>query len=169
MKGIIKLSYYKIIDFESVQTWDKNVFESTYLEFFMQAQQFDLSGKHLTFQEILNNNPRAEQMHYLVSTAAMGFLKELKYIPDVVNAVGKLCLPFQNFKFEIVQSHIQQKAAHQVAITFYSDPLTWIDTIGNQILIAYGDQSATIKTGKDIETDLIPMQNRLSIASFQHI
>lgn len=167
MKGVIKLSYRKIIDSQSTKAWDKAVWESTYLEFFMQAQQFDQSGQSLTFQEILDNNPRADQMHYLVSTAAMSYLKGLKFIPDIINTEGVECLTFQNFKFEIIQSHTRQKELHQIAITFYSDALTWIDTVHNHFLVTYGDMSQSIKAGQEVATDLIPLQDNLSVAFFK--
>ncbi|MFS2185844.1 hypothetical protein ACCC92_04165 [Mucilaginibacter sp. Mucisp84] len=39
-KRVIILCYRKIIDIRSAKQWDKLVFESTYLEFKMQAQNF---------------------------------------------------------------------------------------------------------------------------------
>jgi hypothetical protein len=167
MKGIIQLCYYKIIDTGSWTAWDKSVFENTYREFYMQAQQFDQKGLYSTFQEILDDNPKAEQMHYLVSTAATNYIRDLKFIPEIANNSGKLCLKFQNFKFEILQSHISKKDLHRVAISFYSDSLTWIDTIGNQLLIAYGDQREALKAGREVPTDMIALQNCLSISTFQ--
>jgi hypothetical protein len=51
-KGLIRFCYLKIIDASSTSHWDKYVFEDTYKEFFMQAQQFDQQKKYTTFQEI---------------------------------------------------------------------------------------------------------------------
>ncbi len=168
VNGIIRLSYRKIIDVLSQKAWDKFVFDDTYMEFYMQAQFYNQEQKYTTFQELLDNVPNAEQLNYLTSTAAIGYIKQLnKIIPEIVNASGKLCLPFTQFKFEIIQSHVQDKNAHRVAILFYSDPLTWIDTIDNQLLITYGDQREALRNGNEVDTDLITLQPYLSIASFQ--
>ncbi|MBO0952002.1 hypothetical protein [Fibrella forsythiae] len=167
-KGIIRLTYRKIIDASSQKPWDKTVFDETYQEFFMQAQLYNPDSAHLTFQELLDNVPKAEQLHYLTSRVAMGYLKQLnQQIPDVTNELGSLCLPFTEFKFEILASHIEKKEAHRVAIFFYSDPLTWIDTIDGRLLIAYGDQRDALQAGQLVQTDLIALQPNLSIWSFQ--
>lgn len=168
VKGIIRLSFSKIIDASAQKAWDKAVFEETYREFFMQAQQHDQAGSYQTFQELLANVPNADQLHYLTSRVAMGYIKQLNQtIPDITNAFGQECLPFTQFKFEILASHIQQKEAHRVAIFFYSDPLTWLDTIDNQLLIAYGDQREALRAGSEINTDLIALQPYLNIWSYQ--
>ncbi|GAB3891369.1 hypothetical protein [Spirosoma agri] len=168
VKGLVRLSYCKIIDASSQKSWDKAVFDETHQEFFIQAQQYDQANRYQTFQDLLINVPRAEQLHYLTSRVAMGYLKQLNQVmPDVVNAFGNQCLPFTQFKFEILASHVQQKAAHKIAIYFYSDPLTWLDTIDNNLLIAYGDQREAIRSGHEVSTDLVALQPYLNIWSFQ--
>ncbi|GAB3802801.1 hypothetical protein GCM10028819_31670 [Spirosoma humi] len=168
VKGLIQLSYRKIIDVNSPKLWDKYVFDDTYQEFFMQAQFYNQANTYATFQELIDHVPNAERLHYLTSQAAIGYIRQLaKTIPDIVNVSGKLCLPFTNFKFEIIQSNVQHKETHKIAIYFYSDPLTWIDTIDTHLLISYGDQRAALREGLDVTTDLISLQPYLSISSFQ--
>jgi len=168
MKGLINLCYRKVIDASSQKAWDTFVFDDTHLEFYMRAQYFDPEGKYKTLPELLTNVPNADQIHGMVSTAAIGYLRQLNdIVPEVTNAYGKLCLPFKRFKFEIVHSHVQNKAEHKIAIYFYSDPLTWIDTVGNQLLIAYGDQREALTKGEEVETDLIALQPFVSISSIQ--
>ncbi|QJW92324.1 hypothetical protein HNV11_11720 [Spirosoma taeanense] len=167
-KGLIQLSYCKIIDASASKPWDKAVFDDTYQEFFMQAQLYNPEAKYQTFRELLDNVPNAEQLHYLTSRVAMGDLKQLnQQIPDVVNAFGRLFLPFTQFKFEILASHVKKKEAHRIAIFFYSDPLTWIDTVADKLLIAYGDQRAALQAGQEVNTDLVALQPNLSIWSYQ--
>lgn len=138
------------------------------MEFYMQAQFYNQANQYTTFQELLDNVPNAEKLHHLTSAAAIGYIRQLnKIIPDIANSLGKLCLPFSQFKFEIIQSHVQQKEAHKVAILFYSEPLTWIDTFSDRLLIAYGDHREALQTGKEVETDLIALQPYLSISSVQ--
>jgi hypothetical protein len=168
MKGLIRLAYCKIIDVSSQKPWDQVVFEETYREFYMQAQTYNPQNQYQTFQQLLDNVSKAEQLHYLTSRVAMPYLKQLnQVVPDIVNAFGKESLPFTQFKFEILASHVQQKEAHKIAIYFYSDPLTWIDTVHKQLLIAYGDQRQALQEGLEVSTDLIALQPYLSIWSVQ--
>ncbi|MBD2755099.1 hypothetical protein [Spirosoma validum] len=169
VKGIIRLSYRKIIDATSQKLWDKYVFDDTYMEFYMQAQSYNQENKYTTFQELLDNVPNADRLHNQTSAAAIGYIRQLNgLIPEVANTSGKLCLPFTQFKFEIIQSHVQNKEAHRIAIIFFSEPLTWLDTIDNTLLITYGDQREVIQEGKAIDTDMIILQPYLSISSFQN-
>ncbi|WP_420150565.1 hypothetical protein [Spirosoma sp.] len=168
VKGLIHLSYRKLIDASSQKLWDKYVFDDTYMEFYMQAQFYNQENKYNTFQELLDNVANADRLHYQTSTAAIGYIRQLNgIVPDITNRLGKLCLPFTLFKFEIVQSHVQKKEDHKVAILFYSEPLTWLDTIDSTLLIAYGDQREALQAGKAIDTDMITLQPYLSVSSFQ--
>ena len=165
-KGLIQLCYRKIIDAGSQKAWDKYVFEDTYMEFFMQAQTHNRDGKFGTFREITENVQAAKNLTYLVSTAAFNYIRQLNdIVPDIANVYGKLCLPFNQFKFEIIHSDVKDKASHKVAIYFYSEPLTWIDTINGILLIAYGDQRNQIDRGEEVATEMIALQPFLNISS----
>ncbi len=169
-KGTIRLCYKKIIDVIAQKQWEKYVFEDTYREFFMQSQFYNQEGKYHTFHELVANVPGADKLHYLVSTAAINYIRQLNdLIPDITNAHQKLCLPFKNFRFEIIESHAQRKEEHKVAIYFYSEPITWIETIDNHLLIAYGNQKEAINNSEEIQTDLVALQAYLSISSFQNL
>lgn len=169
-KGIIRLCYKKIIDVNAQKQWERYVFEDTYREFFMQVQFYNQEEKYHTFQELIANVPAVEKLHYLVSTAAINYIRQLNdLIPDIANVHQQLCLPFKNFRFEIIHSHVKNKEEHKVAIYFYSEPLIWIDTIDNQLLIASDNQKETLRVGSEISTDLISLQPLLSISSFQNI
>lgn len=164
---IIRLCYRKIIDADSSKLWDKAVFDATHLEFYMQTQRLDPEGKFRTFQELLENVSNTDQLHYLTSTAAVGYIRQLKdIVPDIANAFGKLCLPFKNFKFEIIDSHILDKTQHKVAIYFYTEPIIWVDTVHNQLLISYENSLENVAAGKEIETDLISLVPYLSISHY---
>ena len=133
----ITLCYRKIIDAKSPTPWEKLVFEDTYLEFKMQAQLYNTEKKYTTFSELLQYVPHAEKLHFLVSAAAVNYIKQLHdRIPDVTNTLGKTFLSFQHFQFEIIQSHISNKAMHAIAINFYSNPLIWYSTIGDNLLLS---------------------------------
>lgn len=169
-KAVIRLCYRKIIDATSSSRWDKLVFEATHKEFFMQAQQFDQQKRYTTFNEIIAYVPKSEALHYLVSTAIMGYLRELKgIIPDIQNQFERPFLTFKDFKFEILTSHIRDKNQHKVVIHFYSDPMTWLDTIGKTLIVSSGDETIAVKKGISLQTEMIEMSPHLSICSYQEI
>lgn len=134
----------------------------------MQAQSYNPNNTYHTFQEIVQHVAHADRLHYLTSRAAVGYIRQLnQQIPDILNTLGKRCLPFTKFTFEIIQSDLHHQDAHKVAIHFYSDPITWLDSFQNTLLIAYGDQREAIFAGNEVETDLIELQPYLSISTFQ--
>ncbi|WP_254448594.1 hypothetical protein [Spirosoma rhododendri] len=95
MKGIIRLSYRKVIDATAQHPWDRLVFDDTWQEFYMQAQSFNQSGQYQYFWELLANVPNADKLHHLTSRAVMGYLRQLNdRIPDITNAQDQLSLPF---------------------------------------------------------------------------
>lgn len=168
MKGLVRLSYRKVIDATAQLPWDRLVFDDTWQEFYMQAQAFNPTGSYQYFRELLANVPKADTLHYLTSRAAMGYLQQRNdRIPDVTNAQQQASLPFTQFKFEILAAQLDQKETFRIAIFFYSDVLTWVDTLGDRLLLAYGDQQAALRQGQAITTDLIPLQPELSIWSYQ--
>lgn len=158
----IRLCYRKIIDATSTGAWEKLVFEDSYREFLMQAQLYNQEKKYTTFAQLLLNVKVAEQLHFLVSSAVVGYLRQLNgIVPDVTNALGKHFLPFTNYRFEIINSDVKDKGRHQVAINFYSDDLLWIDTIGTQLLISLPGK----EEGGALLTELVTLQPFLSIYS----
>lgn len=166
-KRIIQLCYRKIIDSNAQKAWDKYVFEDTFTEYLMQSQLYNQEKKYNTFSELINNIPAAEKLHFLVGVAANGYIKQLnEKVPDIVNNLGKLFLPFKNYRFEIINSDAKYKAAHQVAVNFYTTPLIWLDTVGNQLLVALnaGDNNDGV-----LLTEMFSLQPFLSIYSVKEM
>jgi hypothetical protein len=162
---IIRICCRRIIDASSQQAWDKYVFESSYTEFLLQAQFYNQEKKYTRFSELLLHAKGAEKLHFLVSAAVTGYLQQLGgKVPGIMDNHGKQSLSFKNYQFEIINSDIKNKANHQVAINFFSEPLVWHDTIGNQLLVSPADSE---KTADGILTQLIRLQPFLSIYSLK--
>lgn len=162
MKGIITLQYRKIFDKNVQKTWDKYVFDDTHLEYVMKSQFY--STEHKTFKDLLKAKPDAEKLHYLVSLAALNHLRALENLmPDVLNVVGNRCVPFENFKFEILQSHQEDKSKHRIMIDFFSKPLIWLETIDNKLLLAVAKK----ESNENLETFMLEMQPNLMINNIQ--
>jgi hypothetical protein len=164
-KKIIRLCYRKVIGASSQKTWDKYVFDSTYTEFLMQSQYYNQEKKYSSFGELIQNVPGTEKLHFLVSAAIVGYLKQLDgVIPDILNNLGKHFLKFTGYRFEIINSDIQNKTNHQVAINFFSEPLAWHDTVGGYLLVSPLNGE---KNEDGILTDLVQLQSFLSIYSLK--
>jgi hypothetical protein len=120
MKGIIKLQYRKIFDQNVQKVWDKYVFDDTHLEYKMKCQEYTNEPEKTPFKELLKINPKAEKLHYLVSLASLNYLRWLEdKVPDIFNLVGERCIPFENFKFEILQSHYEDKINIRFRLIFF--------------------------------------------------
>lgn len=161
MERKIRLCYRKIIDANAVRPWEKLVFSDTYTEFLMQAQLYNPEKKYSSFSDLINNVAGAEKLHFLVSAAAINYIRQLGgKIPDIQNTLGVTFLSFSNFRFEIINSDVRDKSKHVIAINFYSDPLTWHSTVGNQLLLSSGKEE-----GAELLTDMLVLQPFLSIYS----
>jgi len=161
---IIRLCYRKIIDNSSTSTWEKYVFDDSYTEFMMQFQFYNQKKEYTTFSQVITKVPGSEKLHFLVSTAIVGYIKQLNgIVPDVLNNSGKHFLPFKNFRFEIINSDVTDRSRHKVAVNFFSDPLIWHDTIGSQLLVSTGDK----KDEEEILTEMFSIQPLLSIYSIR--
>ena len=164
---IIRLVYRKIIDSTSQNAWDKQVFENSYKEFQMQSQLYNQEKKFAGFNDLIQNIPGAEKLHFLVSNAIIGHLRQLNGImTDVLDNLGKRFLPFNNFKFEILNSDFNNKEVHSIAINFYSEPMYWHDTIGNYLLLSKVDGAIT-PDGR--LTNLYALQPFVSIYSIKSV
>ena len=162
---VITLCYRKIVDAASQRPWDKLVFEDTYAELRLQAQTYNPEGRYRTYAELLRHAPGAGQLPFLVSAVARAYLPQLGgLIPDVADNLGRHFLRFSRFQFEIVNSDLLDKGRHQVAINFFSDPLTWHETINSLLLVS---AAAAVPEGGELLTHMVALQPYLSICSIQ--
>jgi hypothetical protein len=156
----IRLCYRKIIDTGAVRPWEKLVFEDSYQEFKMQFQYFNQQKKYHSFAEMAQEVQAAAKLQFLVSASVTGYIQQLhERIPDILNILGKHFLTFKNFRFEIVNSDVNDISKHRIAINFYSEPLEWYDTIDNYLLVADKSQAG----GEEVHTHLFQLKPFLTI------
>ncbi len=154
-----------MIDAASVHPWDKYVFESSYTEFLMQSQFYNQEKKFSSFSELMQHVPKAEKLHFLVSAAVTGYIQQLNTLmPDILDNLGRQCLAFTDYRFEIIHSDIKKKANHQVAINFYSEALVWHHSIEQHLLIS---SAGAAQTADGTLTCLLPLVPMLSIYSLK--
>lgn len=164
-RKIIRLCYRKIFDSSCTNEQERILFETTYGEFLLQSQFYNREKKFSSFEEIMKNNPAAEKLHFLVSAGATMYLQQLnKIIPGVEDNLKNTFLPFSEYRFELLSSDTSNKAMHKVAINFYSDPLLWIDTIDEYLVVS---PMNALPTKDGILTSLFTIQPNLSIYSFK--
>jgi hypothetical protein len=169
-KRVVILCYRKIIDTLSVKQWDKLVFESTYLEFKMQAQNFSHGTAYTSYAELMRNVHNAQRITGMVTPSVTGYVQQLGSImPDILNNIGRRFLTFSKFQLEIINSDINDKEKHQVAINFYSEPLIWHDTIDNYLLLSvYSPENQSSAENNSISTNLMQLQPYINISSLQY-
>nr|WP_315247763.1 hypothetical protein [uncultured Flavobacterium sp.] len=160
----IRLAYRVIIDSSSTIIWDKYVFEDTFNEYKMQSQQFNSAGNlKNTFRELLSENEKASQLHFLVGIAADGYVQQLKgNFHRVSDVLGNQYFPFVNYKLDIVNTDITDYSKHKIGITFYSPLLTYFGIIeGNYVV------SKNTENTNEYETIMFPVQPHLSVCYIQ--
>lgn len=159
----IRFCYRKIITNTSQDDWAKLVWESTYAELQLQQQLYDQQGQYKRFADLLHHHPVAEKLHYLVSTAVTGYVKQLNgIVPDITDVLGKRVIPFSQYRFEIINSSSINKNEHSVAISFYSEPLQLQQVIGDHLVVSPVD-GASDEYGY-LAVSTIRLQPFLSIA-----
>ena len=133
----ITLCYRKIIDASATRPWDKLVLDDSYREFRMQAQYFNQEQKYRTFGELLHYVPGADRLHGLASGAVISYLQQLGgVVPDVLDNLGRRFLKFDKFQFELINSDLLDPSKHQVAVSFFTEPLVWHDTVGAFLIVS---------------------------------
>ncbi|WP_281227310.1 hypothetical protein [Flavobacterium aquiphilum] len=159
----IRLAYRIVIDSNSTFLWDKYVWEDTFKEYLMQNQQFNSKeNPKNTFRELLTENEKAVQLHYLVGIAANGYVEQLKEnFHRVTDVLGNNYFPFVNYQLDIINTDITDQSKHKIGITFFSPILTLIDIIeGNYLVSKNNDEN------NGFETLMFPIQPRLSICNY---
>ena len=152
-----------MINKDSQTHWEKFIWENTYQEFLMQAQIYnDKESPSLTFKELFAKNEKAEKLHFLVSMAAHPYILQWKgKIYHLADNLGNNFLPFENYRLDIIDSHIKDKSKHEIGITFYSPLLTLIDIWEGHYLISLNENIS-----EGVETMMFKIQPRLSVVYY---
>jgi hypothetical protein len=165
-KALIRLAYKHVIDSNSQVAFEKDVFNDTYSEFLMQALIYNNKKKFTTFEQMINNNPKANSLHYKVGFAIWLYVKDLNnQIPGLKDSLDIFNVPSESYKLHIIESDITKKQAHKVAIIYRTDTFILFDTIDENMVVAKGD-FITVPDSVQAETFIIKIQPALSIFSW---
>ncbi len=163
-KTKIRLAYRLVIDSTAVLTWDKYVWEDTFKEYLMQHQQFNAKeNPKNTFRELLAENEKAAQLHYLVGIAANAYVVQLKgNLYRLADKLGNTYFPFTNYQFDIVNTDSTDSSKHKIGITFYSPLLRYFGIVENHYLV-----SKSVDDADGYETNMFAVQPNLAICYYQ--
>jgi hypothetical protein len=160
----IRLAYRIVIDNSSTFVWDKYVFEDTYKEYLMQHQLFNSKeNPKPTFRELVSENEKANQLHFLVGMAANGYIEQLKgKFHRVTDVLGNHFFSFTNFQLDIINTDITDSSKHKIGLTFYSPLLVLLDTTNNHYLV-----STEVEKENGFQTLMFTMQPNLAICYYE--
>ena len=168
-KALIKLAYRQVIDASSTGSFEKKVFHDSYVEFLMKIQVYNPEKKFAKFSEIVANDGRANSLHYKTSFAVLHHIETLQNkIPGLQDTSGRINITFAIPEFKVLESDIIDKGLHKVAITYITDMITLIDSFGEYLLLALGDQTNPAGN-QGLETFILKMRDNLSIVNYKEI
>jgi hypothetical protein len=161
--ALIKFSYTQTIDSTAATAFEKNVLRDSYAEFLLKSQVYNPESKYKTFTEMVNNDGRANSLHYKSGFAITNHINQLD------SKVPGLKLSFDIYEFKIIESDITNAVLHKVALIYTTGIFTLLDSINDTLLIAPGNQSEKILDGEEIENTfllkLIPGRDIVSYAA----
>lgn len=162
----IRLAVRTVIDSNSQNPWDRYIFEDTYREYLMQQQLYnDKDNTKNTFRELLSENPKAEQLHFLTGMAAENYVGQLKgSFYRVTDVLGSTFFPFSGYRLDIINTDITDMSRHKVGITLFSPLLTYLGMVNNCYLVSLNTDDAT-----GHETIMFAVQPQLAICYYEGI
>lgn len=160
----IRLAYRVVIESTATAAWDRYIFEDTYREYLMQQQLFNnAQSPKNTFRELLAENPKAEQLHFLTGMAANSYIEQLKgSFYRFTDVLGSTFFPFTGYRLDIINTDITDSSRHKVGITLYSPLLTYMGIVNNCYLVS---QDAEQKAG--YETIMFETRPQLAICYYE--
>ncbi len=166
-KALITLVYRQVIDAATEGSFAKNVWHYSYEEFKMKSQTYNPEAALNTFTELKEKDGRANSLHYKTGFAVGGFIETLQHkIPSLYTALSQT-IHFDTHQFELIESALNNKLLHIVAVNYITTTLTLHEIIGDQLLLSYykADDASTEKA----ETFLVKLQPGLSISSYKTV
>ena len=160
----IQLAFRIEIDQNSQIAWDRYVFEDTFFEYKIQHRVFDDKENPVkNYWELLQKNPNAERIPFLLSSAAGNYVAQLggviRSLPDIL---GNTFFPFEDFKLDMISSNVEDASKHKIGITFYTPKLLLVDIIDQKYLL-----SKDLEKENGFETFMMPFHPQVAIAYWE--
>ena len=168
-QALITISFTQVID-ASMQGWfEKRVINASYEEFLLKSQVYNREKKFKTFREMKANDSKANSLHYKCGFPVIPYIDLLKNeIPGLKDNTQQ-SIKFKTYQFNIIDSDITTKLAHEVSISYITDTLSLLDSLGEYLLLAYGNRfvEGSDSLVKPIEdTFLLHLAPQVSFSSY---
>jgi hypothetical protein len=167
-KAFIKIAYKQIIDAASQSIFEKDILHYSFEEYKMKQQAYNTDGLITRFTALKAKDGRANSLHYKSGFAVAGIIDSLKNNIIVLQDGAEQNFVFGSYRFEVIESDINNVSLHKVAIHYISSTLTLYEIIGDYLLLAKGDKSVENST-EPVETFLIKVQSGMTIVSYTEI
>lgn len=136
----------------------------------MQAQNFSAGTLYTSYAQLLQHFPNAQKLAAMVTPSVTGYVQQLGgIIPEILNTLDRRFLRSRSFQFEIINSDINDRDKHVVAINFFSEPLIWHDTINNYLLVSPHNTETPNDEDAEALTELFQLQPYLNIHSVKNL
>ncbi len=167
-RALINIAYRYVIDAAREGNFEKNVLFASYNEFLLKSQAYNIEKKFTTFKEMVENDGRANSLHYKLSFPCIPFIEGLnKKISELKDTLGK-SIAFETYQFELIESNITNFSAHKVAVTYTTGLITLVEIIGDYMVLTTGDKSTDIVNLNIIEdTFTVKMAENLSLCTYK--
>ena len=165
-KALIKMMYKQVIDAATKNVFEKNVLDASYSEFLLKSQTYNMERKFTTFNQMIENDGRANSLHYKTGFVVDGMIRKLKNkIPGLKDSLGTTDILFDKYQFQVLESDITNKEEHKVALIYRTGTMTLIDIIADHLVLDNGDCSTTHE--EFTSTFILKMRPELSIFSWK--
>jgi hypothetical protein len=163
----VQLSYRQVIDAAAANFFEQQVIHLSYEEYKMKSQAYNTEGKYNTFSQLKAADGRANSLHYKAGFAIGGLIEGLnKQIPILQDTQDKT-IAFDTFQFEIIESDISNKAAHKIAITYFTNEFILIDNFGGVLLLSRKYKAHGVDEEQE-ELFMLALQQGLSISNYKN-
>jgi hypothetical protein len=113
--------------------------KNSHEELLLKSQAYNPGGRLRKFSELVAADSRANSLHYKTSFAIDPWINLLKnQIPGFADHAGKP-LPFDTYRFQLIESDLDNFDLHEVAIHYITAPFFWLATIGDTMVLSNAD------------------------------
>ena len=163
-KPIINLACRVVFDKEVNLSWEKRVFEASYLEYRMQHQTYNYNiPDTTTYEKLVLHNTNALQIPFIIGVSIQNLIEELKgQIPGLKDNLGNSGMAFINYRVDIVDADLHDKSSFKIGITFYSPPMLLLEVIDKSVLV-----SVTPSQSGTLETLMFELRPQLTISHYK--
>jgi hypothetical protein len=134
-KANLKITCRQLIDSATPGLLAQTIHQFSWNEFLLKSQVYNPGGKLETFTQMKDADGRAHSLHYKTGFPVTPLIEKLdNQIPDLYDNAGAPIL-FENWQFEVVESHTADKDRHIVAVNYITGWLRLAESFGQYLLL----------------------------------